>query len=179
MRPGSIGCRSSACAAGNRPARSRMVASALRASGGTWSTTNTAAEKSAGRPATTRVSASTPPADAPITTISWPRVFLFTHLLGHGQPDHERGALSLGGVHLDGSVVCRNDGLHQIQTYAKPTIRALVGLVEALEHLLPMFRRNPTPVVDHLQDGKVVFAPKADVDSPRAGPVLHGVGDQV
>src|SRR5919202_2307293 len=179
MRPGSIGSWCSARPAGSGPARSRMVASALGASGGMCSTTNTAAGKSAGRRPTTRVSASTPPAEAPITTISWPLARFLIESLSQRQPDHEAGALRLRGLHLDRAVVCRHDGLHQVQPDAEAATCPLVGVVEALEHLLPILGGDTTAVVDHLHDGNVALAPRADVDTAWAGPVLHRVGDQV
>src|SRR5581483_95502 len=72
MRVGSIRSRSRARRAGSGPARSSSVESELWASTGRWSTTNSAAGRSPGRPPTRLRSASTPPAEAPMTTISRP-----------------------------------------------------------------------------------------------------------
>src|SRR3954452_21019504 len=52
------------------PARSRIGARALGLLGAIWRTTHTAASRSGGNPCTTCLSASTPPAEAPITTRS-------------------------------------------------------------------------------------------------------------
>ena len=59
-----------ALAEGRVPARERIVGNALGDSRGTCRTTRTAAGRSGGRPATTDRRASTPPAEAPITTTS-------------------------------------------------------------------------------------------------------------
>jgi hypothetical protein len=48
-----------------------MSGRALAAVGGTWRTTKTAAGSAAGTEATSLTSASTPPAEAPTTTMSW------------------------------------------------------------------------------------------------------------
>src|SRR5438067_164207 len=71
MRPGMMASPSSACAAGSRPARDSTVGSMLLTPGARCQTTNTAAGRSAGRPATSRSSAPMPPAEAPITTMSF------------------------------------------------------------------------------------------------------------
>ena len=58
--------------AGSGPARLSNSGMTLRVAGLMRSTTNTVAARSAGRPAQIRRKASTPPADPPITTMSWP-----------------------------------------------------------------------------------------------------------
>src|SRR5438309_1969628 len=68
MVPGSNGTPSMAGSAGNGPLRSRMRASTLGAPDGRCNVTRTAYGRSAGRPAANRVSASTPPAEAPTAT---------------------------------------------------------------------------------------------------------------
>src|SRR3954454_17403560 len=75
MRPRSIWPSSSACAAGRSPTRSRMAGSTLVAIAGTCRTTKTLAGRSAGSLAMILRSASTPPADAPTTTMSCPVVW--------------------------------------------------------------------------------------------------------
>src|SRR5437762_5075253 len=72
MRPGSSASPSWAWRAGSAPLRSRMRGSALVPSAGTWSTTSTVAARSFGRAAASRVRGSTPPAEAPTTTMSCP-----------------------------------------------------------------------------------------------------------
>src|SRR5205085_11591468 len=53
-----------------RPERARISGSNVGTEGDTWSTTKTDPGKSAGRPATSRWSAETPPAEAPTVTTS-------------------------------------------------------------------------------------------------------------
>src|SRR3954470_2507334 len=72
MFPTSNGCSSVAWCAGSAPRRLRMLGSTLVPEGGTWRTTKTTAGRSPRRFATSRVSASTPPAEAPTTTMSRP-----------------------------------------------------------------------------------------------------------
>ena len=67
MRPGSSRSPSCASATGRTPTFARMYARRLGTSAERWSTTSTAAGRSAGSSATRRVSASTPPADVPMT----------------------------------------------------------------------------------------------------------------
>src|SRR5919109_2831653 len=109
-------CRAST--AGSGPARLRMLASALGASGARCSTTKTDASKSAGKPATRRVRASTPPADAPTTTISCPFALVVTWLLEERQAHYKRGALRVVLLDLDRPVVSRHDGVCEIQAYS-------------------------------------------------------------
>jgi hypothetical protein len=71
MRPCSIGSPSLTWLAGSRPCRLKMSGRALVPVDGTWRTTNTAAGRPAGREAARPTSASTPPAEAPTTTMSW------------------------------------------------------------------------------------------------------------
>src|SRR4051812_14362144 len=68
MWPGFRISPSAGWTAGSRPARSRILGSALGPVRGMCSTTSTAASRSGGRPATSARSASTPPADAPTPT---------------------------------------------------------------------------------------------------------------
>ncbi len=72
MRLGSIGSPSPGCAAPRGPTRLRMRGSTLGAPCGKCTTTNTDARRLGGRSLTTRVSASTPPEEAPMTTMSCP-----------------------------------------------------------------------------------------------------------
>src|SRR3954469_2806301 len=68
MQPPRSGAPSIARTARSGPSRSRIGASVLRLVAGMWSTTQTAAGKSAGRAETTRRSASRPPAEAAMAT---------------------------------------------------------------------------------------------------------------
>src|SRR5215211_5136083 len=71
MRPGWIGSLSRTWAAGSGPWRRRISGRALVPVAGRWRTTNTAAERSLGSEAARSTSASTPPAEAPTTTMTW------------------------------------------------------------------------------------------------------------
>ena len=71
MRPGWTGSPSLTWAAGNGPCRRRISGSALVPVAGRWRTTNTAAGRSLDSEAARSVSASTPPAEAPTTTMPW------------------------------------------------------------------------------------------------------------
>src|SRR5512133_1688583 len=71
MRPGSIRSPSLTWAAGSGPWRRRISGSALVPVAGKWKTTITAAERSSGSEPARSVSASTPPAEAPTTTMPW------------------------------------------------------------------------------------------------------------
>src|SRR5829696_5523798 len=71
MRPGWIGSLSRTWAAGSGPWRRRISGRALVPVAGRWRTTNTAAERSLGSEAARSTSASTPPAEAPTTTMPW------------------------------------------------------------------------------------------------------------
>src|ERR687895_445668 len=71
MCPGLIGSPSLTWAAGSGPCRRRISGSALVPVAGRWRTTNTAAGSSPGREAARSASASTPPAEAPTTTMPW------------------------------------------------------------------------------------------------------------
>src|SRR3954452_11481333 len=68
MRPGASGAPSVAAAAGSWPWRLRISGMTLRPADARCSTITTVAGRSAGRAPTRRVRASTPPADAPMTT---------------------------------------------------------------------------------------------------------------
>src|ERR1041384_176191 len=70
MCPWRIRSPSSACLAGSVPMRDSILGSRLVAYAGKCTVTNTAAGRSAGRCRTTVETASTPPADAPITMMS-------------------------------------------------------------------------------------------------------------
>src|SRR5262245_13983065 len=72
MRPGWIASPSSGWTAGNGETRLRIVGSTLGLWAGTCRTTKTDAGRSAGKARTSCVSASTPPAEAPTTIMSWP-----------------------------------------------------------------------------------------------------------
>src|SRR5262245_42814998 len=71
MRPSAMASPSRACNAGNGPARERICGRTLVPSSGRWVATKIDAARSAGSPPTSFSSAATPPAEAPITTISW------------------------------------------------------------------------------------------------------------
>src|SRR5690349_8979548 len=71
MRPRSIESPSAGQAAGSGPDLLRSVGRTLRTPGERCQTTNTAAGRSRGSPATRRSSAAMPPAEAPTTTISF------------------------------------------------------------------------------------------------------------
>src|SRR3954447_18220009 len=68
MRPGTSGAPLLAAAAGSCPWRLRISGMTLRPADARCSTITTVAGRSAGRVPTRRVRASTPPADAPMTT---------------------------------------------------------------------------------------------------------------
>ena len=72
MRPFCTESPSSGCTASNGPARSRMLGSMPCDPSPKCTATNTAAGKSAGKPLTSLLSASKPPAEAPIATMSCP-----------------------------------------------------------------------------------------------------------
>ena len=101
--PARSGIPSVGCSAGRRPARLRMLGRKLGFDGATCSTTSTAEGKSSGRASTMRSSAPTPPAEAPITTMShggrcvWHGVFHYpvgerTRHAGRGRDRCRRGA---------------------------------------------------------------------------------------
>src|SRR3954447_11186097 len=68
MHPGVSGWPFVALTTGSEPARRRISGRTLLPVAGRWSTTTTAASTLGSRPDTTLTSASTPPADAPMTT---------------------------------------------------------------------------------------------------------------
>src|SRR5262245_41329441 len=70
MRPASIGSPSTACVALSGPDRDKIRGRTLVDKGGTCTTTKIAAGRSAVKPLTIWLNVSTPPADAPITTMS-------------------------------------------------------------------------------------------------------------
>src|SRR5919204_3930595 len=72
MWPVLISSPSRGCVAERSPARARIAGRTLVPPGGRWSTTNTVDAKSSGRPAAMFRSASTPPADAPMTMTPCP-----------------------------------------------------------------------------------------------------------
>src|SRR5689334_11395782 len=71
MRPGLTGSPSCGCTAGSGPALVSTAGSTLLTPGDRCHTMNSAAGRSAGRPATSFSSAPMPPAEAPITTMSF------------------------------------------------------------------------------------------------------------
>src|SRR5437762_13289914 len=71
MRPGTIGSPSFGCIAGTGPALVSTLGSTLFTPGARCQTTKSAAGRSAGRPAASFSSACMPPAEAPITTMSF------------------------------------------------------------------------------------------------------------
>src|SRR5437870_10194723 len=92
---GRIGSPSRGCAAGNGPARERMRGSTLVLSSGKCIATKTGAAKSAGSSRTTRVTASTPPADAPITTIEGLLITLERSRVAGQQHGHARARMAI------------------------------------------------------------------------------------
>src|SRR5581483_8588275 len=86
MIPGQTGSPSTAGRAARAPARFRILGRTLEASVGKWITTKTAAGRSAGSPRTNSMTASTAPADPPITTISRPAIGATGSIAAHRAP---------------------------------------------------------------------------------------------
>src|SRR3954447_14279767 len=173
-------------AQGRSPLRSRMAGRTLLPDGGTCRMTTMGAGRVAGRPATRRVSASTPPAEAPMTTSLRPPTPISRATLpraGSVQSAREPGARRaavvgrepdgdhvLAGLELRHLDLGRAGGLQRERAARHALLRALdrhrraAGLVDVERDAGPRQRDVPDPERDRLAAG--------DRDLLRAGRLL-------
>src|SRR4051794_32684056 len=168
MRPGSNACPSSAVTARSAPDRSRMPARTDVPCGAMWRTTAIGAANPASSAPTNWSSASTPPAEAPMTT---------TRGGGATGPPYPSGGGSLSAVARRAAPARRTFGdLVAVLQRAGPVLPVLQPAADALGGLLaaaPLRRRNEG-LPPH---GRPFLVHVAFADRPGVAPAVVGERD--